>query len=66
MGGMKSPAPPKAPPVPPPVTVKSPESAQAAEDAKRKTQAGYGFEKTIYRSGGLSAMPAGTTGTLGK
>lgn len=66
---MKSPkgqsGPPAPPPVPPPVAaVPGIDPGKRADNAKRKKE-DYSLDKTIFRSGGLSAMPAGTSPTLG-
>ena len=67
---MKSPKAPKAPaappPVPPPASATSMDVNRASADAKQREKKNYGWDKTIYRAGGMSAMPPGTTSTLGK
>lgn len=69
---MKSPKAPKAPaatvapPVPPPASATSMDVNRAAADAKQREKKSYGWDKTIYRAGGMSAMPPGTSSTLGK
>lgn len=63
---MKSPKPPAPAPVPPPVSATSVDSTAAGYEAQRKQKNNYDWGKTILRPGGLSAMPPGTSATLGK
>jgi hypothetical protein len=39
---------------------------RAAADAKQRERKNYGWDKTIYRAGGMNALPPGTSATLGK
>lgn len=64
---MKSPKMPAPPPLPaPPVSATGRETEAAALAAKKRNRGGYNYERTILRPGGLSAMPPGTSSTLGK
>jgi len=56
---------PVAPLPPPPVSVSGREASQAANAAKLRARAGYSYDKTILRPGGLSSLPTGTSPTLG-
>ena len=65
---MKAPKAPKLPPVippPPPVSATSTDVSRASSDAKQRDRKNYGFDKTIYRAGGMSTLPPGTSPTLG-
>jgi hypothetical protein len=66
---MKAPKPPKLPaviPPPPPVSAAATDVSAASRDAKQRDKKNYGFDKTIYRAGGMSSLPPGTSPTLGK
>jgi hypothetical protein len=66
---MKAPKPPKLPaviPPPPPVSATATDVSAASRDAKQRDKKNYGFDKTIYRAGGMSTLPPGTSPTLGK